>query len=75
MEKSAFQLTKQTKSKMEKKSRKMAADMNKKKLYSNSKTSDFLTDYMEGLALKYFDNRHKVISIYVGSHEWLVIRR
>ena len=28
MEKSAFQLTKQTKSKMEKKSRKMAADMN-----------------------------------------------
>jgi hypothetical protein len=69
MEKSAYELTKQTKNKMQKKSRKMAADMNAKKLYSNSKTSDFLTDYMEGLALKYFDNRHKVIPIYVGDNK------
>ena len=30
---------------------------------------------MEGLALKYFDNRHKVISIYIGNYEWLVIQR
>mmetsp|Transcript_10327 Transcript_10327/g.19301 ORF Transcript_10327/g.19301 Transcript_10327/m.19301 type:complete len:283 (+) Transcript_10327:630-1478(+) len=74
LEKSAFMLLKQSKSWEKKLNSKMAEDINRRSLYSRSKASPYITDYMDGLSIKYFHNRHKVKPLYVGHKKWLVMR-
>ena len=52
---------------------KMAAQMNETTHHSRSLTNDYLTRYMEGLAIKNFDERINYVTSYIGNYEWHVM--
>ena len=53
----------------------MAHGMNHNKLWTKSRTADYLEDYMEGLCVKAFDSRTNICVFYDGNQTWLAVRR
>lgn len=52
-----------------------AKGINESSVWSRSETKQFLTDYMEGLAIKNFDKSHNYAVAYVSLNTWLVARK
>ena len=55
--------------------KRIAKQVNAKKLWSKTETSDLLTHYMEGLVCNMMDSVDKLVVCYVGNHSWYVVRR
>jgi hypothetical protein len=52
-----------------------AKRIHESKLWSRSKTKKFLTDYMEGVAVKNFDKRMNYCVCCIASNTWLAGRK
>ena len=72
---SGFTQLKATTAKSLKRKLETAKDINTNKLWSNSKTSDYLTTYAEGIMCDIFDRRTQYTNIRTSSKEWLVIHK
>ena len=51
----------------------MASRINETSHHTRSLTSEYLTRYLKGIAIKNFDNRKNFVSLYVGNFEWYVM--
>ena len=71
---SGFTQVKATHEKFTKECLSSALKINSSKTWSKSKTSEYLTDYAEGLACSNFDRRHQYTKKYIGNKMWLVCR-
>ena len=74
LDNSTLQQMKQVDHGIQRKNVNMARNMNKSAEWTRSLTSDYLTQYMEGLAAKNFDLRKIYGVCYIGDREWWVMR-
>ena len=54
---------------------KMATELNRTMLWTRSKTKNFLTEYMEGVTVKNFDQRLHYVVCYNGNNVWWVMNK